>query len=147
MLATMILWTSCSSVLMLPRFLLARLSMYDFLVFWISRLSLTKLNEGVGPGHGGHLLSVLLVELRLQVFEAANGRPSASRAIIVSSTMSLVGRLAGPRGAAVTDCSPDTAAHDQVSPGICHAASLLPVSTVQGGETRLELRGTRIGDV
>lgn len=34
-LATMILCTSCSSVLMLPRFLLARLSMYDFFVFWM----------------------------------------------------------------------------------------------------------------
>lgn len=35
MLATMILCTSWSSVLMLLRFLRALLSMYDFLVFWI----------------------------------------------------------------------------------------------------------------
>lgn len=35
MLATMILCTSCSSVLMLPRFLRARLSIYDFFIFWM----------------------------------------------------------------------------------------------------------------
>lgn len=33
--ATIILWTSCSSVLMLPKFLLALLSTYAFFVFWM----------------------------------------------------------------------------------------------------------------
>lgn len=97
--ATIILWTSCSSVLILPKFLLALLSMYDFFVFWMyvsgtmyawyelsrgfcslcdrnnvswayqSTKSLTKLDERVRPGYCGYSPSILVVELTVEVFQ------------------------------------------------------------------------------
>lgn len=88
---TMILCTSCSSVLTLPKFLRVLMSTYDFFFFWInvsgrtqdvkvafsleeSRDCLphpihTKLNEGVRSCHCGRSFSILLMELIVEVFK------------------------------------------------------------------------------
>lgn len=87
----MILCTSCSSVLTLPKFLRVLMSTYDFFFFWInvsgrtqdvkvafsleeSRDCLphpihTKLNEGVRSCHCGRSFSILLMELIVEVFK------------------------------------------------------------------------------